>query len=256
MCRIRILFATLLLLTLVGCGSQSREDVVSPGTDEAQCPRSVTTTGEAEVRVAPDEVVLTLGVQTWDKVLEAAKAENDRIVRRALDAAVEAGVEPKHIQTEYISIEPRYRDSYEAQDFIGFFVRKTVVVSLSDLARFEELLTKVLDAGVNYVHGIEFRTTELRKHRDEARDLAIQAAKEKAQALAAKLGQQVGAPLSIQEVASDWRSGYGWWWGLWGSAMSQNVVQNAGGSASGSDSTLAPGQISVTARVTVQFELR
>ena len=36
-------------------------------------PGLITVTGDADVRVAPDEVILTLGVETWDKNLSAAK---------------------------------------------------------------------------------------------------------------------------------------------------------------------------------------
>ncbi len=219
-------------------------------------PRSVTTTGDAEVRVPPDEVVITLGVETSDKDLDRAKEENDRKVRQVLSVATRYGIEAQHIQTEHISIEPRYSDSYEQKDFIGYFVRKTVVITLRDIDKFEGLLSDVLKGGVNYVHGVEFRTTELRKHRDEARALAIRAAREKAQALAAELGQQVGQPLTIQEDQGGWWSSYGAWWGSrWGS-VAQNVSQNTGGGSLSPDGTVAPGQISVNARVTVQFELK
>jgi uncharacterized protein YggE len=125
-----------------------------------------------------------------------------------------------------------------------------------DISRFEDLLTKALEAEVNYVHGIQFRTTELRKHRDEARSLAIKAAKEKAVSLAKELEQSIGAPHSIHENASGWWSGYNaWWGGRWGPAMAQNVSQDAGGGASSQGGSLAVGQITVNARVTVSFFL-
>jgi len=78
----------------------------------------------------------------------------------------------------------RYRDGSHCPDYPsyaiprlkGYSVQKTIVVTLSDLSKFEDLLSGVLEAGANYVHNVEFRTTELRKHRDQARALAIQAA--------------------------------------------------------------------------------
>jgi uncharacterized protein YggE len=223
----------------------------------SQEPRRITVTGEAEVRVVPDEVILTLGVETWDKNLDIAKTRNDEIVKKVLALSADYGVPPEHIQTDYMGIEPRYRDGYyEERDFIGYFVHKTIVITLRDLSKFEGLLSAALKAGVNYVQGIEFRTTELRKHRDEARALAIQAAKEKASALAGELSQKVGDPLTIQEEQSGWWSSYGAWWGSrWGGAMSQNVIQEAGGVSAIADSSVAPGQIDVNARVTVSFEL-
>jgi uncharacterized protein YggE len=111
-----------------------------------------------------------------------------------------------------------------------------------------------LKAGVNHVHGVDFRTTELRKHRDRARSLAIQAAREKATMMAGELGQRIGQPHSIREGHAGWWSWYGRWWGSsWRGRMSQNVIQEASGGTGGG--TLAPGQIAITANVTVTFEL-
>jgi uncharacterized protein YggE len=223
----------------------------------SQAPRSITVTGEAEVRVVPDEVILTLGIETWDKNLETAKRQNDGIVDKVLAVATNYGVEPQHVQTDYVNIQPRYRSGYyEESDFIGYFVHKNIVVTLRDLSQFEGLLADALQAGVNYVHGIEFRTTALRQHKDEARALAIQAAREKAAALGGELGQGIGDPLTIQEEQSGWWSGYNAWWGSsWGGGMSQNVIQEVGGAATLADSSVAPGQIDVNARVSVTFEL-
>jgi uncharacterized protein len=219
-------------------------------------PRLITVTGEAVVKVVPDEVVLTLGVESSDKQLRVAKSLNDKRVEAVLAAAQKLGIPAKNIQTDHISIEPRYRDSYEQRDFIGYFVRQTIGITLKDVSQFENLLTDVLDAGANYVHGIQFRTTELRKHKDEARALAIQAAQEKAAALAQELDQEIGQPYSIREDQEGWWSGYNsWWGGAGGLGMTQNVVQNAGNAGVEAEGALAPGQISVTARVTVSFEL-
>ena len=99
----------------------------------SQEPRFITVTGDAEVRVVPDEVILTLGVETWDEDLEVAKSQNDERVRRVLAMARDYEIEPKHIQTDHISIEPRYHDNYEKRDFIGFFVHKTIVITLRDI---------------------------------------------------------------------------------------------------------------------------
>jgi uncharacterized protein YggE len=220
-------------------------------------PRRVTVIGEAELRVVPDEVILTLGIETWDKDLDLAKRQSDAILASVLALTEELGIPTEHVQTDYVSIDPRYRDGYyEQREFIGYFVRKNVVITLRDLDQFEALLSGALEAGVNYVHGVEFRTTELRRYRDEARALAINAAREKAVALVGGLDQEVGEPLSIQEEQAGWWSSYNaWWGGSWGAGMSQNVIQELGGASYLADSTVAPGQIKVNARVSVTFEL-
>jgi uncharacterized protein YggE len=150
-------------------------------------------------------------VETSDKDLSQAKQQNDEIVAAVLAAAQANGVEAKHLQTDHISIEPRYRDSYEQRDFIGYFVRKTIVVTLKDIEQFDALLTDALEAGATHVHGIQFRTTELRKHRDAARELAIRAAREKAVALAEDLGQEVASPRDPRDQSGWWS-----WYNMWG----------------------------------------
>lgn len=245
----------LVLVAFFGAAPLARSQTVRPPQDAA-APRLITTTGEAEVLVIPDEVVLTLGVETSNKQLSLAKQDNDAIVAKVLAAAQARGVATKYLQTDHISIEPRYRDSYEQRDFIGYFVRKTIVVTLKDITTFDAVLTDVLEAGAVYVHGIQFRTTELRKHRDEARVLAIRAAREKAAALAHELGQEIDQPHDIREDQSQWWSWYNTWWGGRANTLSQNVIQETGGTSAGTEGTLAPGQISVTARVTVSFEMK
>jgi len=214
----------------------------------------ITTTGDAEIKVAPDEVSLVLGVETWDKDVKTAKRQNDDRIKKILAVTGDFGIDPKYVQTDQITVDPRYRNgTYSDADFIGYFVSKTIVITLKDISKFEEVYTGVLSAGANHVQGIQFRTTELRKYRDQARALAIKAAQEKATALAGEMGQRIGKPQSIQENSADWWSSYG---ARWGGAMTQNVVQNAGGESTFSeDGTFAPGQISISARVTVTFEL-
>ncbi len=247
-----LIAAVLLIAVTAGAAPAATQSAAPTG---RAAPRLITVSGEAQVNVVPDEVTLTLGVETSDKQLRTAKSLNDERVKRVIAAAEKLGVATKDIKTDHIGIEPRYRDSYEQRDFVGYFVRQTIVITLSDISLFEDLLTDVLDAGANYVHGIQFRTTELRQHKDEARSLAIKAAQEKAAALAGELDQAIGQPYEIREEQSGWWSGYSAWWGSSLSSMTQNVVQNAGDVPADIEGALAPGQISVTAKVTVSFEL-
>ncbi len=218
---------------------------------------SISVSGSAQVMVAPDEVVLVLGVETHDFDLAAAKQQNDEIVKKVLDLTTQYAIDPKYVQTDFVNIEPRYDSVYQEKvNFVGYFVRKTIEVRLQDVTKFESFYADMLGAGVTHVQGIEFRTTELRKYRDQARELALKAAREKAEAMAGVYGQSVGQVKSITENNTGWWGSYNSWWGSYGGAMSQNVVQNAGPSSSFTeDETLAPGQIAVSANVSVEFEL-
>ena len=230
--------------------------ILAPGA-RAQEEGRITVTGEADVRVVPDEVVLTLGVETDDLDLAAAKAENDSRMTGVIESAREAGIPENLIRTDYLGIEPRYDYDGRQRIFLGYWVRKSVSLTLRDIEAFEGVLSDVLEVGANYVHGIQFRTTELRAYRDQARSLALEAAREKAEMMARQLGHEVGRTVLIREDRSNWWSSYGGWWGGGrGGFMSQNVVQNAPGGGGTSEGVTAPGQISVTAQVSVTFELQ
>jgi uncharacterized protein YggE len=247
-----VIVLVLIVIALFVLAGWAAGDDPQPVTEEAG---TITANGEAEVRIMPDEVILRLGVETSDMNLATAKKQNDQIVAKVQAVAKQYDIPVEHVQTDYLNIEPRYNDGYTQREFVGYFVHKTVVVTLHDLTKFEDVLSALLESGVNYVHGIEFRTTDLRKYRDEARELALQAAREKASAMASALDQKLGEPRSILEEANNWWSGYGsGWWGRWG-GMTQNVIQEVGGDYASFDNSLAPGQISVTARVSVSFAM-
>jgi uncharacterized protein YggE len=217
-------------------------------------PPLITVTGQAEVRVPPDEVVFTLEAENVDKQLMVANKKTDDIVRQVLAIARKHNVKPEDVQTSYISVEPKYNwddMSFEEREkvkrvFIGYEVSKTTVIRLRDISRFSELLADVLQAGITRLSNLEFRDSQIRKHRDQARVMAIRAAQEKANLLAREIGQSIGPAYSISEYAGD--SGR--------SNLNQNATSIISGDLSSSESAIAPGSISVTAQVTVRFRLQ
>lgn len=230
------------------------------GVSAQQQPPSVDVQGSADVKVVPDQVFIMFGVETSDPNLTVAKSSNDERVKKLLALTRDLSIDPKYVQTDFISIEPWEHELRDEQRTvrIEYRVRKNIAVTLSEVGKFEELLSRALEGGVNHVHGIQFRTTELRKHRDRAREMAIQAAKEKATLLAGKLGRQVGPAIRISEYGGGWYSPYSFWggqgYGYGSNAMSQ--VSSQAGEASSSEGAIAFGQITVTASVSVSFALQ
>ncbi|MCJ7663991.1 MAG: SIMPL domain-containing protein [Desulfobacterales bacterium] len=206
-------------------------------------PRLITVAGEAEVRVTPDEAILTVGVETWHKDLGIAKRQNDERMKKVLALAKKYNIAPGNFWTDRISIEPRYKGGDVREELIGYSVRKTIVFTVREVSRLDDLLNSALDAGANYVYGVQFRTTKLRDCRDQARALALKAAKEKAKDMAKELGQKVGRPYSIVEEQYE-------------KDTAPTVIQGAGVNRGETEKSIALGQISISARVTVSFELR
>jgi uncharacterized protein YggE len=231
----------------------------SPALAQTAPPPQISLSGSAEVKVAPDEIMLNVAVETRSETLEPARLENDQKIAAALAFLKQSKIKDKDVQTDYINIQPdyNYNNSSSASHVkpVAYIVRKNLEIRLTDVAGFQNILTGLLTNGVNYVNGIDFRTTQLRKYRDQARAMAIHAAKEKAAALTSELGAKLGKVTSIS--AYDNGGYYNNNWGMnrgfngYNNAV-QNVAAGGGASDTGED-TFAVGQISVSATVNVSF---
>ena len=229
----------------------------SPAAAQDPAPRTISTSGEALVQVVPDHVVVSVGVETFRAALEAARQANEAECARLLAAVKALGVPEADIQTDILSVEIAYRDAGRPSRGIeGYYVRRAYSVTLGDVKRFDALVEAALEGGANRLMGFEFKTRKLREHRDKARLLAIQAAREKAQALSAAVGLKLGAPRSVSEGSFVyWGASRSWWgWGSHGQAQSQNVLVTEGGEPGAE--TLPLGHIGVRAQVSVTFDLQ
>lgn len=267
-----VLAIGILILPVLAIQAQWRSDPPLP---------EISVSGSAEVKVAPDEVDLNVGVEIRDENLESAKRKNDKSVSDALEFLKHNGVKDKDVQTDYIAIEPEYdpnarsdadidprtglplpfhNHKYQAPTKPDFYVvRRSIGIKVTDVSNFDSILTGLITNGVNSVQGIEFRTTELRKYKDQAREMAIKAAKEKAGAMASALEVKVGKLYYIS--INDWGGSSSWSRGGWGytgggggaNTYQNNAVVDANSATGVNGATFAVGQISVSAQVNVTF---
>ena len=252
-----LIFAVLLVLSSI----VSADDPPMP---------TISVSGTAEIRVVPDEAVFTFSIESREKELDAAVNDNDQKIKAVSEFLRKSSVEPKHIRTDMISIRPileqANRPGWKGQQLsiqsnaatnfpdgstdklkikikpIGYTARRQLSVTITDLKTFEAIYRGLLRQGVNDVGGIQFRTTELRKHRDAARLKAINAAKEKATALANELGATLAA---VQTITESNRSPF--------SNYAQNSIMSA--DSSGGGSSIAAGEMEIKATVQVVFKL-
>jgi uncharacterized protein YggE len=229
--------------------------------------RNIQVSGAALVNVVPDRALIQLGVQSNGRTPKEVQARNAAMISRVIKALKELGVEPKDISTDRYVIQPLYED-WDSLRIKGYRIFNVISITMRDVDKTSDAIAVAFQAGANQVVNVEFYTSELRKYRDQAREMAITAAREKADALSQTAGADIGCVLNITENTrsyfNGW-SGWGWWWygggnnqNLW----TQNAVQNAAPSGSGSgtssngDSPVSAGQISIRAEVSVTFALK
>lgn len=220
---------------------------------------TITTTGTAEVRVVPNEAIFTLEVEKIDKDLQIAQKQNDDTVSQIINLAKTFGIQPRDVKTDFYEYEQRFTYTGKNEDkrvFLGYAVSKTVIVRLGDMSKFEDFFREIIKAGVSKVEDVDLQTTDIRKHKDEARAMAMKAAREKAAAMTKEIGQTIGKAVRISEgVFSDntFRTGI--------LNANNSVANNTSGESysaslsANENTTFSPGTISVKAEVTVSFLL-
>lgn len=229
---------------------------------------TISVSGSADILVVPDYVVLFASIESRDKDLSVAVTDNDKRIEQVVKFLGESGVEAKHIRTERMTITPIYpearvpkyaqmavqsdvpapavavEDEFEKIKPIGYTTSRQFEITVNDISKFESLYRTLIERGINNVSGVQFKSTELRKHRDEARLQSIRAAREKATAMAQELGVTLSGVKSISESGSDggsWRA-------------QSNFASNAYAEAP-SDESMSGGGIKISATVDVVFYL-
>src|SRR5437763_644430 len=98
---------------------------------------TINVSGEAQINVPPDEVIMTLGLETQDQNFEIAKHQNDQRLTEFLALVKNYNIPADQVRADFIGISPYY--PYRQDN--TFVVRKTVVVTLKDISKFEDFLT-------------------------------------------------------------------------------------------------------------------
>ena len=203
----------------------------------------ITVNGESSVKIKPDEVTLSFGVETRNIGAKAAKTENDKLMSEILKYLKSQKIDPKNIQTDYLRLNPVYNHQLGKEE--GFVATQTVSLKITDLNKYEAISSGILERGINQINSIEFSSSKLKEHEAEARNLAIKSAKEKASAMAAQIDQSIGKAYYINEDMQPVIP-----FQRYGAMKAMDMQESAA-----NDPTIAPGEIEIIGRVTVSFVL-
>ena len=231
-------------------------------TSACDASRTIQVSGTAVVNVKPDRALIQLGVQSNGRSAKEAQANSTATINKVTKALKALGIESKDIATDWYIIEPLYED-YDSIRIKGYRIYNVIAITLRDVDKANDAIVAAFQAGANQVVNVDFYTSELRKYRDQAREMAMKAASEKAKALAQTAGADMGCVLNINENTSSYFNGWGWWWSRYGnnqSNMTQNSVQNvtpSGGETPAlDDGPVSTGMISIRAEVSATFSLK
>ena len=159
--------------------------------------RSVTVTGTATIKAAPDEAVVSLGVQTQANTAQGALTENAVRMTAVLNALADEGIDKSDIATSYVSLYPTYGQN--GQEVTGYQASNQIDVTVRDLSKVGRVIDAAVGAGANLTNGITFQLSDQNQGVNQALADAVKNARDKAETLAAAGNASLGDVVTIQE---------------------------------------------------------
>ncbi|MBO1512033.1 SIMPL domain-containing protein [Metabacillus bambusae] len=149
--------------------------------------------GNGRLTVMPDQAIINIGVMTENNNVEIAQNENSKQSNQVIEALQQLGISSHDIQTLSYTIHPIY-DFVEGKSiFKGYQVQHVFEITVFDLQKVGEVYEAAVSAGANMAGSLRFEVSNKDGYYQEALQLAMKNATEKAM----KLGQQIGVTIHV-----------------------------------------------------------
>ncbi len=214
---------------------------------------TISVSAEGKIKAVPDLATVNIGVMTQGNTAAEVKDGNNTKINKIIDFVKAQGIKAEDIKTSQFSFYPQQNWQNGKGTIIGYQGDQTITVKVKGVDKSQDVLEKILDgsvnSGANQIQGVNFGYENPENVQQEARKLAIDNAKTKAQGLAKEAGLSLGKVVSIAETGSympspmayaDSAMGYGG-----GVAMEKSVAPN-----------VEPGTQEITESMTVVFEVK
>ena len=209
----------------------------------SEAPRIVSVQGSGAAYAKPDMASASAGIESRGATPDEALAANTKAMNSIMTAIKRYGIVERDIETSSFSVNPVYAQQPGPRGTMsieGYQVTNQVTVRLRDMDKLGGLLSSLVEAGANRLHGVSFDIAEPAKLQDQARTAAMADAKKRADLYAAAAGVKVKRVLSISEGG--------------GFAPPQPMAMRAM-KAGGQDVPVAGGEQSIGANVSVVYEI-
>jgi uncharacterized protein YggE len=188
----------LLGLAATGCDNS---DTIIQGNGT---PAGISVQGTGRASGVPNVAVLTLGVQVERPTVEEAREQAATLQRAIIDSLKVNGVAEKDIRTQQFSIQPQYDPPTPTRTqppIRGYLVSNVLRIEIKDLNTTSKAIDDATRAGGNntVVRGISFTIDEPAELESEARELAIEDARRRAEEIARHSGAGLGRLISVSE---------------------------------------------------------
>jgi hypothetical protein len=229
---------------LVGCGPGTTLQGGIEGINIRNQQQGIWVTGQGKVTAVPDIITLSVGVESQEASVAMAQSRATEAMGRVMTALTDNGVAEKDIQTQYFSIRKvtRWDQEKEEEVVIGYRVTNTVTAKIRDIDKAGSIIDAVALAGgdLTRINNIGFSIDDPSDYYEEARELAMADAKDKANRLAELADVTLDKPIYISESS-------------WTPPITRDVKVAAGAPAPATPIT--PGEMEISLSVQVVYAI-
>jgi uncharacterized protein YggE len=235
---------TKLFLSLVLCVATALAQQENPDRGLRTGARTILVQGLGKLMTTPDQVRLSVQVNTRAESASEAMAQASKKTADILAILKGYGIDPKDIQTSRVTVSAilDYQRNIQPPPIVGYsgINEFTVVFKAKLMDKVGEFLDKAVALGVTSFGGLMYESSKQRELERDALKKAAADAQARAEVLAKELGAALGRVMNISESVSSP-----------GPAMRGAMLDAASSAA-----PVMTGQLAIDAQVSVTFELK
>ncbi len=218
---------------------------------------TVAFTGEGKVTATPDIAVISASIVTQAADSKSAQNDNSKKSQAVSDFLKKEGIADKDIKTSGYNIYPQYGSRpcptsgsgmmypcVQQQQVSGYQVNQSYEIKVRDLTKVSAILDGLVTAGANQVNNLGLQVENPDTVQAQARQLAIDNAKQKATELEKQVGISLGKIVNFTENQN---GGY---------PVPMYLDAKATGMGSASAPDISPGTNDVTVDVTITYQIK
>jgi len=157
--------------------------------------------GSGTVYAKADIANIQVGLRTGAKKTAAeATIDSTNKMNDIISELKKLGIEDKDIKTSNYNLNPVYNYTQDkGQELAGYEVNQNVTLKIRDLSKIGDVIAKTTEKGANQVGNVSFTIDDEFALKNQARELAIKKAKEKAELIANQSGLKLGELKGVYE---------------------------------------------------------
>jgi uncharacterized protein YggE len=204
----KLLAGVILATSLAACSDRTPQVIAVPQVADVAKPGVMTINGSAMLEVSPDCADLTMTLTADGGKAGIAAGALAKKQQQIIDAMKALGIEGSQLKISYVSFETIYKD-WQQTRIITYRASMTITATTKKFDQIAAMMEAGANAGATSMSS-QFRRSDLPELKKKVREMALRAAREKAELTAKTLGVSLGRVMSVAETPAGqmWHSTY------------------------------------------------